>query len=67
MDFEPDTAVVPECFESTLDDTNGKEQYTFQIRCVSEWPEIAREVSITTTEYFLHTVFNFIKITSYGY
>jgi choice-of-anchor A domain-containing protein len=42
--FNPkkDIAVVDECCHPTPYDTNGKVQYTFQIRCVSECPEIAR-------------------------
>jgi choice-of-anchor A domain-containing protein len=42
FNFEKDIAVVDECCHPTPDDTNGKVQYTFQIRCVSECPEIAR-------------------------
>jgi hypothetical protein len=42
LDFGLDTAVVPKCCHPTPDDTNGKVQYTFQIRCVSECPESSR-------------------------
>jgi hypothetical protein len=42
LDSKFNTAVVPDCCQPTPDDTNGKVQYTFQIRCVSECPEIAR-------------------------